>query len=268
VFLQPFLSHQVIRWDENASVSLQENLIAEEPLAICIQNRPYSVVMRTPGDEIAHVAGFCLTEGIVDCSDDFSSIDFSEETDHNVVTVLLKESRQYKMPLSLERQDSLSRGGSTCCGKEMVKRLCRSIPPLTDERKMDARMAIGCLDKFFPNQNLGEVTRASHAAALFSFDFDLLSVAEDVGRHNAIDKAIGKLLLGGNLQEAFLLVLSSRISYDLVQKAGRARIPFILAISRPTSLALQGALRLKMTVACLAKPKGLYVFCGEHRLGT
>jgi FdhD protein len=266
--LQPFLSHHVIRWDEKLSLSLRENLVVEEPLWIHIQNRPYSIVMRTPGDEIPHVAGFCLSEGIVDCSDDFSSIDFSEKPDHNVVTVSLKEPRQHKTLLSLERQGPSSRGGSAICGKEMVKDLCQSIPPLTDERKMDAGMVIGCLDKFFPNQNLGEVTRASHAAALFSFDLDLLSIAEDVGRHNAIDKAIGKLLLGDNLQEAFLLVLSSRISYDLVQKAGRARIPFILAISRPTSLALQVALKLKMTMACLAKPKGLYVFCGEHRVGN
>jgi FdhD protein len=87
-----------------------------------------------------------------------------------------------------------------------------------------------------------------------------------VGRHNALDKAIGKLFLDRRLDEAVLLTLSSRISYELVQKAARARIQVILAFSRPTSLAVELALELNMTLACLSDPAGLYIFCGEHRL--
>jgi FdhD protein len=109
-------------------------------------------------------------------------------------------------------------------------------------------------------------TRASHAAVLYTPDLDLLSVAEDVGRHNAVDKAIGKLFLEGKLEKALLLILSSRISYELVQKAARARIPIILALSRPTSLAVELASKLNMTLACLAEDSGLYIFCGEHRM--
>jgi FdhD protein len=86
-----------------------------------------------------------------------------------------------------------------------------------------------------------------------------------VGRHNALDKAIGKVFLNRNLDEASLLILSSRISYELVQKAARARIPVILAFSRPTSLAVELASKLNMTLACLAKGSGLYIFCGENR---
>jgi len=91
-------------------------------------------------------------------------------------------------------------------------------------------------------------------------------VAEDVGRHNALDKSIGKVFLDRKLQNVSLLILSSRISYELVQKAARARIPVILAMSRPTSLAVELASRLNITLACLANESGLYIFCAPHRL--
>ena len=113
---------------------------------------------------------------------------------------------------------------------------------------------------------LRERTSASHAAAIYNSDFRLLSVAEDVGRHNALDKAIGKLFLNRTLATASILVLSSRISFELVQNAARARIPIILAISRPTSLAVELASQLNITLAALAKKSGLYTFCNEHRL--
>jgi len=107
---------------------------------------------------------------------------------------------------------------------------------------------------------------ASHAAALFNSDVDLLAVAEDVGRHNALDKVIGKLFLAERLAEACLLVLSSRSSYELIQKAGRARIPIVLSVSRPTAMAVALAEQLNMTLACLSHGKGLYIFCGAERL--
>ena len=140
------------------------------------------------------------------------------------------------------------------------------IRPVNDNTRIDPGLALECLENLSRHQPLRNKTRASHAAALYSSDFKLLSVAEDVGRHNALDKAIGKLFLDRNLDEAVLLTLSSRISYELVQKAARARIPIILAFSRPTSLAVELASKLNMTLACLADPVGLYIFCGEQRI--
>lgn len=109
-------------------------------------------------------------------------------------------------------------------------------------------------------------TRAAHAAVLYTSRFEPLASAEDVGRHNALDKTIGKVLLGGKLEKATLLILSSRISYELVQKAARAQIPIIIAASRPTALALDLASQLNITLATQSKGEGLYIFCGEHRL--
>jgi FdhD protein len=113
---------------------------------------------------------------------------------------------------------------------------------------------------------LRKQTRAAHAAVLYHSKFEFMAAAEDVGRHNALDKVIGKVFLDGELEQAVLLTLSSRISYELVQKAARARIPIILAISRPTALAVQLASELNITLATLADGPGLYVFCGAQRL--
>ena len=259
-------SQAVVYWDKKSETVLTDNLLGEEPLSIRVQGKPYSVVMRTPGDEIPHVAGFCLAEGIVDAPDDFASLAFCDGEDTNVVTVTLSESRRDQIPDLLERRGFISQTSCGICGKELVKDLSQTIHPLKDGRKLDIREALHCLEKLPDLQPLRRQTRTSHAAAIYSADFELLSVAEDVGRHNALDKAIGKLFLDRRLQMAALLILSSRISYELVQKAARARIPVILAVSRPTALAVNLASELNITLACLAKESGLYIFCGRNRL--
>lgn len=256
----------VIYWDKKSSETSPRNLISEEPLSIRIQGNPYSVVMRTPGDEIAHVAGFCLAEGIVDTINDLGAIAFCDEKDTNAVSVSLNESRRAKIPHLLERRGFISQTGCGICGKELVDDLHQIIQPLTDTIQLDASRALDCLEGLSDQQPLRQQTRASHAAALYNQNFKLLSVAEDVGRHNALDKAIGKLFLSQKLQSAVLLVLSSRISYELVQKAARARIPVIFAVSRPTTLAVDLASKLNIALACHAKGDGLFIFCTEHRI--
>jgi FdhD protein len=222
--------------------------------------------MRTPGDELAHAAGFCLAEGIVDTPDEVNTISCCEGDDSNVVTITLSKSRRDKIVDILDRRGFISQTSCGICGKEIVKDLYQMIQPVEDNTRMNAGLALECLENLPQHQPLRDKTRASHAAALYSSNFKLLSVAEDVGRHNALDKAIGRLFLDRRLDEAVLLTLSSRISYELVQKAARARIQVILAFSRPTSLAVELASELKMTLACLADHTGLYIFCGEHRL--
>ena len=257
---------QVIHWNGESGRVSPYILIGEEPLSIRVQGKPYSVVMRTPGDEIAHVAGFCLAEGLADEPDDIVNIAFCDGSDSNVVTVMLKASRLEKIPELLERRNFISQTGCGLCGKEIVDELYQIIQPMSEGRKADIKKASECLRHLSDHQPLRRQTRSAHAAAIYDSDYSLLSVAEDVGRHNALDKAVGKLFLGRKLRQASLLTLSSRISYELVQKAARARIPIIFAVSRPTALAVELASQLNMTLACLAKDDGIYVFCGSNRL--
>ena len=264
--METSLNHTGIHWDKMLSTSYEYKLIGEEPLLIQVEGKPYSVVMRTPGDELAHVAGFCLAEGIVDTPDDIQILAHCERIDSNMVAVTLEEARKGKISDLLKRRGFISQTSCGICGKEIVNDLYQTIHPLADDTQIDAKAALGCLGNLSRHQPMRKKTRASHAAALYTPDLDLLSVAEDVGRHNAVDKAIGKLFLEGKLEKALLLILSSRISYELVQKAARARIPIILAVSRPTSLAVELASKLNMTLACFAEDPGLYIFCGEHRM--
>jgi FdhD protein len=259
--------HSVLHWNPPDFTPEDQGLIGEEPLSIRIQGNPYSVVMRTPGDEIPHAAGFCLAEGIVDTPDDITSLAFCDGSDSNVVTVTLKPGRRDKISEILDRRGYISQTSCGLCGKEIVDDLYQTLTPLTDAVRIDIEKARQCLEKLSSQQPLREKTRAAHAAALYGSDYRLLSAAEDVGRHNALDKAVGKLFMDKKLDQASLLILSSRISYELVQKAARARIPVVVAMSRPTSLAVTLARRLNMALASHAKGSGLYVFCGKTRFG-
>jgi FdhD protein len=265
VCLKEILYHPIVFWSPDRHLPLEQALIGEEPLSIRIQGKPYSVVMRTPGKEKQHVAGFCLSEGIVDTLDEIKEIAFCDGADTNVVTVTLTAARIDRIPHMLERREFISQTSCGLCGKTIVEDLYQSIRPLKKQTRIDIRMAFDRLDALAVRQPLRRNTKASHAAVLFDSKGDLLAVAEDVGRHNALDKAVGSLFLEKRLHRACLLVLSSRISYELVQKAARARIPIILAKSRPTALAVDLAEQLNMTLACTHEA-GLYIFCNKERL--
>ena len=240
-------------------------LIAEEPLSIRVQGKPYAVVMRTPGSEREHVAGFCLGEGIIDAPEDIANLAFCDGTDSNVVTVTLTASRRAQAADFLDRRTYISQTSCGICGKSIVSDLIQHLVPLEPGPPVNGRQAIERIVGLEAHQPLRNATRAAHATAVYDADLMLMTVAEDVGRHNALDKAIGNLFLENRLDRARLLVLSSRISYELVQKAARARIPIILAISRPTALAVELAEALNMTLATVGGTDRLYVYCHPER---
>ena len=117
------IEQKIFIWPESSLQSPTQHIITEEPLSIRIQGKPYSVVMRTPGDEIAHVAGFCLGEGIVDSIEDFMTIGFCNDQDTNVVTVTLTENRKEQISGSFDRREYISQTSCGICGKELVNEL-------------------------------------------------------------------------------------------------------------------------------------------------
>jgi len=256
----------VIHINEDKQTTISADLIPEEPLSIRIQGKPYAVVMRTPGDEEAHVAGFCLAEGIIDSPDDITTLASCEGDATNVVTLTVTPARLTTISGVLERRGFVSQTSCGICGKELVEDLSQLVEPLPEGPPVNLRQAFEHLKKLKTHQHLYHKTQASHAAALYSRDLELLSFAEDVGRHNALDKAIGRLFLKRGLHRGAALILSSRISYELVQKAARAKIPVILAASRPTALAVELAASLKMSLVSAAKGSGINVYCGIRRV--
>lgn len=263
--MKPYTHHDVINTGMGKNETTTLCLVSEEPLSIRVQGKPYTVVMRTPGDEIAHVAGFCLGEGLVDSPDEFNVLAYCED-DVNVVTVTLSSECQNRVSDLLLRRGFISQTSCGICGKELIDDLKQLIPPVLDERKISLAMGRSCLFHLSDFQPLRDKTRSSHGAALFDSKGRILAIGEDVGRHNALDKVVGKLFLEKKLHDAAILVLSSRVSYELVQKAARAMIPVIFSVSRPTALGVDLADKLGMTLACQNGAEGLFVFCGAHRL--
>ncbi len=265
--LDTFLKHSAVYMDKNRTTSSHHKLISEEPLKIIIQDRLYSIIMRTPGDELPLAAGFCFSEGIVDKPDDIESLSFSDQSDANKVNLLLNKSRRNEISQLFEKFSLSFQKEFNISYSHVIRNHCQVICPVKkDDIKLDFTNALYRLENLSSIQPLRKSTRSSHAAALYNSDFELLSISEDVGRHNALDKTIGKLFIDNTLYKASLLILSSRISCELIQKAARAGIPVILAISRPTSNAVKLASQLNITIACLAEKSGLYVFCGKSRL--
>jgi len=266
VVLERSSDRDITIWNQETFTSDSLSLIGEEPLSIRVQGNPYAVIMRTPGEEKEHVAGFCLAEGVVDRPDEFISIARCDLDDTNVIAVTLTPERRAMIDDILDRREFISQTSCGICGKEVVRDLQAKIRPVEDDIRFDIRQASQCLDRIANHQPLRKTTRGAHTALIFNRELNLISSAEDVGRHNALDKAIGKLFLDDRIAEAGLLVMASRVSYELVQKAARARIPVIIAVSRPTALAVELAEALNMTLATKAKGIGLFVFTAPQRL--
>lgn len=264
--MERFVNREIMVYKDNLGQVQRQNLIVEEPLAIRIDGQPYSVVMRTPGNELAHAAGFCLAEGLLDHPDDIATIGFCAEEGTNVATVTLKPERRNRVAGLLERRGFVSQTSCGICGKELVRDLNQIVVPSQSRLQVTERQVLQCADKLPEYQELYRETRAAHAALLFNSRFVAMATAEDVGRHNALDKVIGEVFLRSELDQAVLAVLSSRISYELVQKAGRAGLSIVVGMSRPTALAVELAESLRITVASVRSGK-LLVFCGQERIG-
>lgn len=259
-------TYRVVRCKKGVCRSGFHELIGEEPLLIRIDENPYAVVMRTPGEEVFHAAGFCLGEGLADSPDDFLTIGFCKDLDPNVIEIKLKPERREKIKDIIARRSFVSQTSCGLCGKELVKDLFQVLTPAENGFRVDVNRLFDCIGRLSENQKYYQRTRGSHAAIIFNRQLEMISFAEDVGRHNALDKAIGKVFLGGKLPEAVILILSSRISYELVQKAARARLPIMISMSRPTALAAEMGRALNMTMACVGKESELILVCGESRI--
>jgi FdhD protein len=261
-----FQAYQVAHYEDGFVNRVAQDFVREEPLLIRVEDRPYAVVMRTPGDEIAHAAGFCLSEGLVESPEDFSSIGFCSDLDENSVMVTLRDERKKLVSEQLDRGSFLSQTSCGICGREMIEDLTSNLQVVDKESEISYVQVLECVEKFSRQQVHYVRTRGTHAVMLFDSKLEIIAKAEDVGRHNTMDKSIGALFLVNRLSDAHLAVLSSRISFEMIQKAARAGIPILISLSHPTSMAVELGLKLNMTLVCLDKKSGFIVPCGEKRI--
>ena len=231
------------------------DLIGEAPVAVWIQDRPYAVLLCTPKERRPLAAGFCLSEGLIRGPEDIAAV------------VLDPDGARVHVTLAAAHRDAVRQRLAAAARPTSPDLWMDEVPPLPAGPRFDAQAVRARLEALDALQPLRARTRAAHAAALYDERLALLAVAEDVGRHNALDKAVGKLVLDGGFARIRLIVLSSRISFEMAQKAARARASLVVAVSRPTALAVETARRLNMTLANPHGPEGLCVYCGAERLG-
>lgn len=237
-------------------------LIVEEPLEIAVDGDLYSVVMRTPGDDLALAAGFCLAEGVIESKANLGSIQVCELENANQVSVV--RTGESLPPLRPVRHTIVSSCG--LCGRDMIEEVVKRLPELQGDCRFALSAVLAMGEQLQQAQQHFRPTGGTHAAALFDQQSELLSAAEDVGRHNALDKAIGHLLLADRLREARLAMLSGRCSFEMVQKAARAGIPVVASVSAPTELAVDLARRIGVTLVGFVRRETLTVYVDRGRL--
>jgi len=253
-----------------SSVDMRADTLAvEEPLEIRVGGEAFTITMRTPGDDFALAAGHLVSEGTITGSADLRGIrhcdDGRPDATGNVVDVTLVEGIT---PPTAHRHTYMS---SACgiCGKDSLDAVrTRARWDVTeDDVLLSAELLAALPDRLRAGQAVFERTGGLHAAALFSADGELLHLAEDVGRHNAVDKVVGQAVLADRLPlRATILQVSGRASYELVQKAWLAGIPVLSAVSAPSTLAVDLASEAGMTLAGFVRGASMNVYAGGWRL--
>jgi FdhD protein len=249
-------------------------LAAEEPLEIRIntagRDKAISVTMRTPGNDFELAVGFLTTEGVIGGKDDIDQVRYCvggpTEQQYNIVTVALRPGVSFDE----ERLQRNFYTTSSCgvCGKASLDAIALQDPPALPEGPVvDASLVATLPLRLRESQKVFARTGGLHAAGLFTPEGKDVVVREDVGRHNAVDKVVGWLVLEGRFPAAeSVLVVSGRASFEIMQKALAAGIPVVAAVGAPSSLAVDVAERFGMTLAGFVRDESLNVYAGRGRI--
>ena len=261
------LRHKTSRFKDNALFAAEYNLAVEELLEIYIDDSPYAITMRLPGDDINLVTGFCFTEGIIGSRDDLLSIRHCEAIpgERRVLVYLDPERSCNKVNLE-SRREYISKSSCGLCGKSRADEIYSESPPVKTFRYMSLGDIIRSKQSFETRQTIFQLTGSTHSASLFGLNRDLLAFAEDIGRHNAFDKVIGALVNEGKTGEAFLAIVSSRLSFEMVQKAGVLGLEILAGLSAPTSMAVEMADRLNITLIGFLREDSMSIYTHRERI--
>lgn len=225
----------------NAHFNRVEDVLAvEEMLGISINGDPYTITMRSPGNEKALVRGILLTEDIYTKRDVHPVFIVSNKNHLGYITEVNVQVDEKNVEKGIETKRNLL--SVTSCGMCGVQEMDLYLgDPLQHEDYLEANKVEQMFVSMRDAQNTFEKSGGSHASAAFTLEGKLLTIQEDIGRHNAVDKVIGDLLLQGILNQAKVILVSGRLSYEIVRKAYRAGIPFLAAVSAPSSMAVRVA---------------------------
>ena len=235
---------RILRVDGDTATELDDEIVVEEPLEIRVGDKPVSVTLRTPGDDFDLAAGFLFTESIIRSADDIA--EFRHWGSPNVVRVALRDG--VKVDLQRLQRHFYSTSSCGVCGKTSIEAVRVQTSPLARKLELPREMIVSLPDKMRAEQKSFDATGAIHAAGIFDASGALLRVREDVGRHNAVDKVIGSFFREGMTLDQHVLVVSGRTSFEIVQKAVVARVPVLAAVGAPSTLAVELAQEMGLTL--------------------
>lgn len=237
-------TYQSVKISKNSYEKVDDTLVVEAPLQININNEAYTVVMRTPGDDEELTRGLLYAEDICKKKEDLQVEIISENEDFSTV-INVKISRDKLGKGYLNKRTLLSVSSCGICGKKELNDLKIKGESLSYSENSIIKSIVDVNNSMFLKmskmQNLFKSTGGSHACAIFNSSSELLTIKEDIGRHNAVDKCVGDLILQEKLKEAQFMLVSGRVSYEIVSKAFLAKTPIIIAVSACSSLAVDFA---------------------------
>jgi FdhD protein len=263
-------STQVTEWDGGRRRFVLDELAVEEPLEIRVNGQPAGVTMRTPGDDFDLAAGFLLTEGLVANRPDIERIEYGRAPDGQVSgnSVDVRLSRPGEP--DVERLERRVMAHSSCgvCGRASIDAVrARGLARIGSELTVDGSLLTELPAALRGAQRVFGRTGGLHAAALFECDGRVLAVCEDIGRHNAVDKVIGRALSADRLPLSdVVLVVSGRGGFEIVQKAIVAGVPILASVSAPSSLAVQLAREFNLTLVGFLRGRRFIVYSGGQRI--
>jgi FdhD protein len=256
-------SQKIVRRKHNGDLEyLADDLTAEDPLEIRIRGRVIATTMRTPGHDEELTVGFLVSEGILRDPCEITHL----STTHNSVDIVVKHGTKLQLN-STKRFGTIS---SSCglCGKSSIEAMRQNFPAIrATDLRIDIKTLLSLPDKLRNAQSDFAHTGGIHAAGIFDAKGELKIAREDIGRHNAVDKAIGRAFLDGLAPlETHLLLVSGRASFEIIQKALAAGIPIVAAVSAPSSLAVEFARNSNQTLIAFLRPPSFNLYSHIERV--
>lgn len=255
------MDKQVTATDANG-IEGPDQVVIEEPLQIVVDGHPVAVTMRTPGHDAELALGFLLTEGVITSAAQVRKIDTESRDNHALVFL----SDGVEVDLARLTRHVFTASSCGLCGKATIDAISSCMPPLPDGPAFPSSILLAAPDRLAAAQSTFARTGGLHAAGIFGAEGTTHVVREDIGRHNAVDKVLGHALQAGHdLSRCFLLV-SGRVSFEIMQKALAGGIPLVAAISAPSSLAIDFAEQSNQTLVAFLRPPKFRIYAGSERV--
>ena len=256
-----------VRIDASLACATIEQIAEEAPIALVYNGVPHVVVMASPVNLEDLALGFSLSEALIGSPAELGGIEIvPEQTGYSVYLSVPPERAAI---IEQRRRNMTARTGCGLCGAETIEQAMRDVPKVTTGPRVKQHAMAAAMKQLPSLQTLNSATGATHAAAWANFNGQLQLVREDVGRHNALDKLIGALAAGGIDTAQGFAVITSRASYEMVQKAAMAGIGLLAAVSAPTALAVRIAREAGVTLAGFVRGERCMVYADDaHRLTT